>query len=117
MNKKKILDFIFLLLTSLTIMFLFSINYLNEDNYSYAVEEIHQFNNKIFKRNISILEMGFSPCYYANMFMIFFIKLFNSDWYEANFEVIKIRNVLRIRRKIQNTKINRRSNRRIYILL
>lgn len=52
-------------------MFLFSINYLNEDNYNYAVEEIHQFNNKIFKRNISIMEMGFSPCYYANMFMIF----------------------------------------------
>ena len=82
-NKKNLYDFIFLLLISLTIMFLFSIDHLNEDNCNYAVEEIHYFNNEIFKGNISTIGMEFSPRYYANMFMAFLIKFFNSDWFWA----------------------------------
>lgn len=93
-NKKNLYDFIFLLLISLTIMFLFSIDHLNEDNCNYAVEEIHYFNNEIFKGNISIIGMEFSPRYYANMFMAFLIKFFNSDWYEVSFGLIKINYIL-----------------------
>ena len=51
-------------------------------------------NNKIFKGNISTIGMEFSPRYYANMFMTFLIKLFNSDWYEASFGLIKINYIL-----------------------
>ena len=93
-NKKDLYDFIFLLLISLTIMSFFSIDHLNEDNCNYAVEEIHYFNNKIFKGNISTVGMEFSPRYYANMFMAFLIKLFNSDWYEISFGLIKINYIL-----------------------
>ncbi|MEJ6455950.1 hypothetical protein LH399_04270 [Fusobacterium nucleatum] len=93
-NKKNLYDFIFLLLISLTIMFLFSIDHLNEDNCNYAVEEIHYFNNEIFKGNISTIGMEFSPRYYANMFMAFLIKFFNSDWYEVSFGLIKINYIL-----------------------
>ena len=93
-NKKNLYDFIFLLLISLTIMFFFSIDHLNEDNCNYAVEEIHYFNNEIFKGNISIIGMEFSPRYYANMFMAFLIKFFNSDWYEVSFGLIKINYIL-----------------------
>lgn len=60
-NKKDLYDFIFLLLISLTIMSFFSIDHLNEDNCNYAVEEIHYFNNKIFKGNISTIGIEFSP--------------------------------------------------------
>lgn len=93
-NKKNLYNFIFLLLISLTIMSLFSIDHLNEDNCNYAVEEIHYFNSKIFKGNISTIGMEFSPRYYANMSMTFLIKLFNSDWYEASFGLIKINYIL-----------------------
>lgn len=93
-NKKDLYDFIFLLLISLTIMSLFSIDHLNEDNCNYAVEEIHCFNNKIFKGNISTIGIEFSPRYYANMSMTFLIKLFNSDWYEISFGLIKINYIL-----------------------
>ena len=93
-NKKDLYDFIFLLLISLTIMSFFSIDHLNEDNCNYAVEEIHYFNNKIFKGNISTIGIEFSPRYYANMSMTFLIKLFNSDWYEISFGLIKINYIL-----------------------
>lgn len=75
-NKKEILDFIFIFLISLTVISFFSMGYLNEDNCNYAVEEIHYFNNNIFKGNMSTLEMEFSPRHYANMFMAFLIKIF-----------------------------------------
>ena len=93
-NKKNLYDFLFLLLITLTIMSLFSMDHLSEDNCNYAVEEIHYFNNKIFKGNISTVGMEFSPRYYANMFMAFLIKLFNSDWYETSFGLIKVNYIL-----------------------
>lgn len=93
-NKKEILDFIFIFLISLTVISFFSMGYLNEDNCNYAVEEIHYFNNNIFKGNMSTLEMEFSPRHYANMFMAFLIKVFNSDWYEISFWLIKVNYIL-----------------------
>lgn len=93
-NKKEILDFIFIFLISLTVISFFSMGYLNEDNCNYAVEEIHYFNNNIFKGNMSTLEMEFSPRHYANMFMAFLIKIFNSDWYEISFWLIKVNYIL-----------------------
>jgi hypothetical protein len=93
-NRKEILEFIFIFLISLTIISFFSIEYLNEDNCNYAVEEIHYFNDNIFKGNMSTLEMEFSPRYYANMFMAFLIRVFNSDWYEISFWLIKVNYIL-----------------------
>ena len=93
-NRKEILEFIFIFLISLTIISFFSMEYLNEDNCNYAVEEIHYFNDNIFKGNMSTLEMEFSPRYYANMFMAFLIRVFNSDWYEISFWLIKVNYIL-----------------------
>lgn len=93
-NRKEILEFIFIFLISLTIISFFSMEYLNEDNCNYAVEEIHCFNDNIFKGNMSTLEMEFSPRYYANMFMAFLIRVFNSDWYEISFWLIKVNYIL-----------------------
>ena len=93
-NRKEILEFIFIFLISLTIISFFSMEYLNEDNCNYAVEEIHYFNDNIFKGNMSTLEMEFSPRYYANMFMAFLIRVFNSDWYEIIFWLIKVNYIL-----------------------
>lgn len=93
-NKKEILDFIFLLLISLTVVSFFSMNYLNGDNCNYAIEEIHYFNNNIFKGNMSTVEIEFSPRHYANMAMAFLIRAFNSNWYEISFWLIKVNYVL-----------------------
>ena len=93
-NRKEILEFIFIFLISLTIISFFSMEYLNEDKCNYAVEEIHYFNDNIFKGNMSTLEMEFSPRYYANMFMAFLIRVFNSDWYEISFWLIKVNYIL-----------------------
>ena len=93
-NRKEILEFIFIFLISLTVISFFSMGYLNEDNCNYAVEEIHYFNNNIFKENMSTLEMEFSPRHYANMFMTFLIRIFNSNWYETSFWLIKVNYIL-----------------------
>lgn len=93
-SKKNLIDFVFLLLISLTVVSLFSIDYLNGDNCNYAVEEIHQFNNKIFKGNMSTLGIEFSPRYYANRLMAFLIKIFNNNWFEISFSMIKINYIL-----------------------
>lgn len=93
-SKKKILDFIFLLLISLSIVSFFGLNYLNGDNCNYAVEEIHQYNNNIFKGNINTMEASFSARYYANVFMAFLIKVFNSNWFEVAFRLIIVNYIL-----------------------
>ena len=97
MNKnttKKLFEVIFIFLISLTIVSLFSSLNLNEDNCNYAIEEIHCFNDKIFQGNINTIGIEFSPRYYANMFMAFLIRLFNSSWYEISFWLIKINYIL-----------------------
>ena len=48
-SKKNLIDFVLLLLISLTVVSLFSMDYLNGDNCNYAVEEIHQFNKSVFQ--------------------------------------------------------------------
>lgn len=93
-SKKKILEFIFLFLIGVTIAFLFSVNHLNQDNCNYAVEEIHQFDNNIFKGNISTIGSEFSPRFYANAFMAFFMKMFALNWFEAAFRLIKANYIL-----------------------
>ncbi|WP_314293361.1 DUF6798 domain-containing protein [Fusobacterium periodonticum] len=97
--KKKILkndlfEFLFLLLISLSIVFLFSLNYLNQDNCNYAIEEIHQYDNKIFNGNINTLEANFSARYYANAFMAFFMRIFDLNWFGVAFRLIKINYIL-----------------------
>jgi hypothetical protein len=97
MNKnttEKLFEVIFIFLISLTIVSLFSSLNLNEDNCNYAIEEIHCFNDKIFQGNINTIGIEFSPRYYANMFMAFLIRLFNSSWYEISFWLIKINYIL-----------------------
>ena len=93
-SKKKLIDFVLLLLISLTIVSLFSMNYLNGDNCNYAVEEIHQFDNRIFKGNMSTLGIEYSPRYYANSLMAFLIRVFKSNWFETSFSMIKINYIL-----------------------
>lgn len=92
--RKNILEFLFLFLINFSIVLFFSMNHLSHDNCNYAVEEIHYFNNEIFKGNISTIEIEYSPRHYANMFMAFLIKVFNSDWYKVSFLLIKINYML-----------------------
>lgn len=92
--KKDFYDFMFLFFISLTIVFLFSFDYLNEDNCNYAIEEIHHFNNRIFEGNINTVGIESSPRYYANAFMGYLIKIFNSNWFEASLFLIRINYLL-----------------------
>ena len=93
-SKKDLFEFIFLLLISLTIVSLFSMDHLNEDNCNYAIEEIHHFNNKIFNENINTIGNEFSPRYYANLIISYFMRFFDLNWFESSFIFIKINYVL-----------------------
>ena len=93
-SKKDLFEFIFLLLISLTIVSLFSMDHLNEDNCNYAIEEIHHFNNKIFNENINTIGNEFSPRYYANSIISYFMRFFDLNWFESSFIFIKINYVL-----------------------
>lgn len=101
MNKKKkenlknnILVFLFLLLISFSVVTLFSISHLGQDNCNYAIEEIHEFNKNIFNKNINTIESEFSPRYYANVLMAIFMRVFNSNWFEMAYRLIKINYIL-----------------------
>lgn len=94
LSRKDLFEFIFLLLISLTIISLFSMDHLNEDNCNYAIEEIHHFSNKIFNGNINTIGNEFSPRYYANSLISYFMKFFNLNWFESSFIFIKINYIL-----------------------
>lgn len=85
---------ILLFLLNIAITFLFYINFLNESNCNYAIEELHMYNTELFNNSISVVGAEYSPRYYANVFMAAAMHIFNVDWFEAAVFMIRFNYIL-----------------------
>lgn len=59
----------------------FYTGYINSDNYNYAVEAIHTYDNTIFDGNLNTANSKISPRFFANQITSFLMHSLNVDWY------------------------------------
>lgn len=50
------------------------------ENVNYGVEQLHQYNQELFKNNVGLLEADFSPRYYANVIVSLLMNLLKISW-------------------------------------
>lgn len=60
------------------------------ENINYAVEELHQYNQKLFENNITLLEADYSPRYYANLTVSLLMNLLKISWAEVATIIIRL---------------------------
>lgn len=81
-EKRKIFDYekILLFLLCIGFAYIFYSKSLAIENTNYGIEQLHQYDSKLFENNIGLLESDFSPRYFANVIVSFFMKLFRVSW-------------------------------------
>lgn len=67
---------------------------LYEDNYNYAIEEMHAFDNTLYANNINNAGAECSPRLYANMFMSLIMTVFHIEWATAAMYLVRINYLL-----------------------
>lgn len=50
------------------------------ENVNYGIEQLHQYNQELFRNNIGLLEADFSPRYYANVIVSLLMNLLKMSW-------------------------------------
>lgn len=83
-----------LFLVCVSIVFLYWKPYLNEDNYNYAVEEIHAYDSSLYAENLCTQQAGYSPRLYANMMMSLLMKCTKGNWPDAALLLIRVNFIL-----------------------
>jgi hypothetical protein len=69
-------------------------NKLFEDNFCYAVEEIHAYDNAIYQNNINVVSSDNSPRFFANHFMSMLMGVFGGNWNSSALLLILINYLL-----------------------
>lgn len=92
--KKLNIEILLLFLFCIFISFSFGSRFLDYDNYNYAIEEMHVYNQSLYSKNINIVGAGYSPRFYANQLMSLLIRILGSSWYGAAAVLIRINYIL-----------------------
>ncbi len=85
---------VLLFLVCLSVTFLYWKPYLNEDNYNYAVEEIHAYDSSLFADSINTQGAEYSPRLYANAFMSLLMRFSGGSWPDAALLLIRVNFIL-----------------------
>lgn len=83
-----------LFLLCISFAFIFYGKTIAVENINYAVEELHQYNQKLFENNITLLEADYSPRYYANVTVSLLMNILKISWAEVVTIIIRLNFVI-----------------------
>ena len=93
-DKNTIMEILLLFFTCVSVTFLFGNTRLSGDNFNYAIEEIHAYDNTLYQNNINIEGADYSPRLYANRFMSAMMRMTNSSWADSALLLIRVNYIL-----------------------
>lgn len=82
MKKDKAVDYekILLFLLCIAFSFAFYAKTVAIENTNYGLEQLHQYDAELFKNNIMLWEMDFSPRFFANLMVSVLMRVFHMSW-------------------------------------
>ena len=85
---------ILIFLFSIAFSFCFYNTTLSSDNTTYAIEEIHQYDDNLYATNICVQKEGYSPRYCANIIISTLMHLFKQEWADIGILIIYFNYIL-----------------------